>query len=199
MSVVGFRGCSLRALFLGLVPPVFGGAPIFVSVFLGGREGWLMFLTWKAHSQSVCCGFQSFSEGCSGVVGWFLGGAWGCCCFWPPPPLLPPPPPSLLPPLGWCVVVWVVLCTRTLHLAGYWVVVDMCTRIVLKVEFNLGSGVLGVGFWGSGGWVFTLVCYRGLQGFEDYAGCCGGFYGGMLSLIRQLVCAPSTVVVVLMF
>lgn len=39
MSVVGFRGCALRALFLGLVPPVFGGAPIFVSVFLGGREG----------------------------------------------------------------------------------------------------------------------------------------------------------------
>lgn len=117
----------------------------------------------------------------------------------PAPITAPAPPPSLLPPLGWCVVVWVVLCTRTLHLAGYWVVVDMCTRIVLKVEFNLGSGVLGVGFWGSGGWVFTLVCYRGLQGFEDYAGCCGGFYGGMLSLIRQLVCAPSTVVVVLMF
>lgn len=81
--------------------------------------------------------------------------------------------------------------------AGYWVVVDTCTRTVLKVEFNLGSG--GLGFGVLGGWVFTPVCYRGLQGFEDYAGCCGGFYGGMLSLIRQLVCAPSTVVVVLMF
>lgn len=81
--------------------------------------------------------------GCWLVLGWCLGLLLLLAA--PAPITAPAPPPSLLPPLGWCVVVWVVLCTRTLHLAGYWVVVDMCTRIVLKVEFNLGSGVLGVG------------------------------------------------------
>ena len=65
--------------------------------------------------------------------------------------------------------------------AGYWVVVDTCTRIVLKVEYDLGFGVLGggwsLGFWGVG-CSPPPVCYRGLQASKHYAGCCGGFYGG---------------------
>lgn len=64
----------------------------------------------------------------------------------PLPPLPPPLPPLPLPPLvGWCVIVWVVLCTSTLHLAGigwWWI---RAPALFLRLST----------IWILGPWVFT--------------------------------------------
>lgn len=88
-----------------------------------------------------------------------------------PAPLLPPPPPYYPRPRHHCYPTATVAPTTApapwvvrhrlggsvyayISPAGYWVVVDTCTRIVLKVEYDLGFGVLGgwvLGFWGGVG------------------------------------------------
>lgn len=68
----------LRALFLGLMTPVFSMVPLFVVplflslCFLVEGKGWLMFLTWADHVQACAADFNLSLEDVQGL----LAGSW---------------------------------------------------------------------------------------------------------------------------